>query len=47
MVHLDCAQLDEVCGHLSAEHHSRIDPRRTVLTGLCQACQQEGYHAAR
>ena len=40
MVHLDCAHLEEVCQHLSAEHHFRIDPRRTVLTGLCDRCQE-------
>ena len=40
MVHLDCAHLEEVCQHLSAEHHFRIDPRRTVLTGLCDHCQE-------
>ena len=40
MVHLDCAHLEEVCRHLSAEHRFYIDPRRTVLTGLCDRCQE-------
>ena len=40
MVHLDCRHLEEVCRHLSSEHHFRIDPRRTVLTGLCDHCQE-------
>ena len=40
MVHLDCAHLEEVCRHLSAEHRFYIDPRRTVLTGLCAACEE-------
>ena len=40
MVHLDCQHLEEVCRHLSSEHHFRIDPRRTVLTGLCDHCQE-------
>ena len=31
---------EEVCRHLSSEHHFRIDPRRTVLTGLCDRCQE-------
>ena len=26
MVHLDCRHLEEVCRHLSSEHHFRIDP---------------------
>ena len=40
MVHLDCAHLEEVCRHLAAEHRFYIDPRRTVLTGLCAACEE-------
>lgn len=43
MVHLDCSHLEEVCRHLSAEHHFQIDPRRTVLTGLCQRCQEASH----
>ena len=38
MIHLDCRHLEEVCRHLSFEHRFRIDPRRTVLTGLCDHC---------
>ena len=37
----DCFLLRcEGCRHLSSEHHFRIDPRRTVLTGLCDHCQE-------
>ena len=43
MVHLDCAHLEEVCHHLSAEHHFSIDPRRTVLAGICEQCQEEPH----
>ena len=38
VVHLDCGHLHALYEHLEAEHHFRIDPRRTILTGLCQAC---------
>lgn len=41
MVHLDCSHLEELCRHLEAEHRFRVDPRRTVLTGLCAACEGE------
>jgi Fur family ferric uptake transcriptional regulator len=41
IVHLDCAHLRSLYDHLEAEHHFRIDPRRTVLTGLCRACAGE------
>lgn len=38
MVHLDCTHLQSLYQHLEAEHHFRIDSRRTILTGLCEAC---------
>ncbi|WP_295582776.1 Fur family transcriptional regulator [uncultured Oscillibacter sp.] len=41
IVHLDCSHLQALYRHLETEHHFRIDPRRTVLTGLCQACAGE------
>ena len=44
MVHLDCTHLDEVCQHLSAEHHFRIDPRGTLFTGICDLCAKEENH---
>lgn len=41
MVHLDCSHLEELCRHLAADHRFRVDPRRTILTGLCSACDGE------
>ena len=41
MEHAACAHLDELYGHLSEEHHFRINPRRTLFYGLCQSCAQE------
>ena len=47
IVHLDCSHLQALCGHLETEHHFRIDPRRTILTGLCQNCAgKEATHGA-
>ena len=45
ILHLDCAQLEDLYRHLESAHHFRIDPRRTVLTGRCQRCmeQEEPY----
>lgn len=40
IVHLDCAHLQDLYTHLETAHHFRIDPRRTVLTGLCGACAE-------
>lgn len=41
IVHLDCSHLRELCHHLETEHRFRIDPRRTVLAGVCAACGGE------
>ena len=45
--HLDCGHLQTLCDHLAAEHHFRVDPRQTVLTGCCQDCAgKEALHGA-
>ena len=41
MVHLDCSHLEELYRHLEQQHHFRIDPRRTILTGRCQSCKEK------
>ena len=38
LIHLHCEELEEIQGHILAEHSFRLDPRRTVLYGLCDAC---------
>ena len=45
MVHLDCSHLEELYRHLEQQHHFRIDPRRTILTGRCRSCvEKESVH---
>lgn len=39
--HLDCSHLGELYEHLAAEHHFRINPRRTLFYGLCEKCAGE------
>ena len=41
MEHLDCPQLRNIYRHIAAEHGFRVDPRRTVLTGLCGPCAEQ------
>lgn len=41
MVHLDCSHLQALCDHLETDHNFRMDPRQTVLTGLCALCGGE------
>ena len=47
IVHLDCVHLQHLYDHLETEHHFRIDPRRTILIGLCQTCSgKEALHGS-
>ncbi len=40
LIHLHCEELEEIRSHLLGEHGFRLDPRRTVFYGICEACQQ-------
>ncbi len=40
LIHLHCEELEEIQGHLLAEHHFRVDPTRTVFYGLCEQCME-------
>lgn len=43
--HLDCPQLRSLYQHLASEHRFQVDPRQTVMTGLCALCaEQEAEH---
>lgn len=39
--HAECEHLAELYGHLSQEHHFRINPHRTLFYGLCRSCTGE------
>lgn len=50
--HLDCSHLQGLYEHLEQEHHFRINPRRTLFSGLCDQCvldavQKEDTHGAK
>ncbi len=38
LIHMHCEELEEIAGHLKAEHHFKMDPFRTVFYGLCEDC---------
>lgn len=40
IVHVDCGRLAPLYQHLEQEHHFAINPRRTMLYGLCAACRE-------
>ena len=39
LLHIRCGQFESVREHLSGEHDFVVDPRRTVLYGLCGKCR--------
>lgn len=47
--HLDCSHLQGLYEHLEMEHHFRINPRRTLFSGLCDICagKEAGDHGER
>ncbi len=40
LIHLHCEELDEIVGHMQAEHGFMMDPRRTVFYGICEECSK-------
>lgn len=39
--HLDCSALRDLYRHLAAKHGFQVDPRQTILTGICAQCAEE------
>lgn len=46
LMHVDCRLLGEMSAHMMAEHGFQLDPRQTVLVGLCSACRGDGGEEA-
>ena len=40
LTHLDCHLSDELLSHIAHEHGFRIDSGRSILYGLCCACEE-------
>ena len=38
LIHLHCEELEEIGAHLMSDHSFKVDPIRTVIYGLCEAC---------
>ena len=41
--HVDCLQLAPLYDHLSSSHHFAINPRRTMLYGVCGSCGEASH----
>lgn len=39
--HVECPQLAALYQQMEAGYHFRVDPRHTVLTGLCALCAEQ------
>ena len=42
LFHVDCRLMDTLAKHLMADHGFMLDPRETILVGLCAACREGG-----
>jgi len=40
ITHVDCERLAPLYRHLEEEHGFTVDPRRTMLYGVCAACRE-------
>ena len=40
LIHLDCDFMDELGRHIAGEHGFRLDPRSTVINGVCAECEK-------
>ena len=46
LMHVDCRLMGAMAEHLMTEHGFKLDPRETILVGLCQKCRQDGGEGA-
>ena len=42
LLHVDCQLMGTLSRHLMAEHGFQLDPRETILVGLCEKCRDGG-----
>lgn len=42
IIHLDCELMEELASHIAGEHGFKLDPRSTVINGVCADCEKKG-----
>lgn len=42
LFHVDCSLMGMLSRHLMADHGFALDPRETILVGVCEQCRQDG-----
>ena len=47
LLHVDCERMNALTEHIAEEHGFQLDPRETVLVGICARCARgEEFHGA-
>lgn len=41
LIHLDCSEFEQLCGHIYAEHDFLPDPLCTSIYGTCRSCLEK------
>ena len=41
LIHIECERISELVGHIAAEHNFAVNNFKTVLYGVCEACDRE------
>ena len=42
LLHVDCKLMGTLCAHLMDDHGFELDPRETIMVGICQKCRTDG-----
>lgn len=42
LMHVDCSLMRAMSEHLMSDHGFQLDPRETILVGVCQKCRNGG-----
>lgn len=45
LMHVDCALMRTMSEHLMQDHGFQLDPRDTILVGVCEKCRSDGGEA--
>ena len=45
LLHVDCGLMRAMASHLMSEHGFQLDPRETILVGICENCRTDGGEA--
>ena len=42
LLHVDCSLMGTLASHLMEDHGFLLDPRETILVGVCERCRSDG-----